>query len=39
MGTLANVDVNLKIDNKTLAMVGVTLFFAVLIAVIIAKKV
>jgi hypothetical protein len=39
MGTLANVDVNVKVDNKTIIIIGVTIFFAVLVAVIVAKKV
>lgn len=38
-GALAAIDVNVKIDNKTIAIIGVAVFFAVLLGVIIAKKV
>ena len=37
--SLAKIDVNVKVDQKTIIIIGVTIFFAVMVAVIIAKKV
>lgn len=39
MGTLASLDVNVKVDQKTTIIIGIVIFVAVLLAVVIAKRI